>query len=288
MKDISSYDVQKNIPLVSRTSPDKKKSVVRVGNVEIGGGKVVVMAGPCTVENLDQLRQTAQRVKACGATILRGGAYKPMTFPYRTETAFELGEEGLKHLRDIKLETGLPVVTEVTDPRLVDKVGEVADMFQVGSRNMQNFVLLEELGKTRIPVLLKRHFGASMRDWLGAAEYLYHYGNNQVVLCERGIVAPHTHLPTSRFIADIQVIPAVHEFSHLPIILDPSHATFRRDYVASISRAGIAAGADGLIVEVHPTPEKAAVDPLQALSFDAFGILMDEIRGIASVLRRSV
>lgn len=287
MKDITQRDIEKNFPLVSKRD-GRERSVVRVGDVEIGGERLVVMAGPCTVEDLDQLLDIARHAKASGASLLRGGAYKPLTFPYRSETTFELREMGLEYLRQVKEEVGLPVVTEVTDVRLVGRVAEVADMFQVGARNMQNFVLLEELGKCRKPVLLKRHFGCGLRDWLGAAEYLYYHGSDQVVLCERGIVAPHTHEPTSRFIVDIQAIPAVRAYSHLPIVVDPSHATFKREYVPPVARAAVAAGADGLIVEVHPVPEKAAVDPLQALSYEAFDRLMGELRGIAPVVGRTL
>ena len=290
MKDIGPKDIENNFPLVSRRDGREggETSIVRVGDVEIGGEKLCVMAGPCTIENLDQLRDIAGHVKASGAVLLRGGAYKPMTFPYRSDAAFELGEEGLAFMRRVRDETGLPLVTEVVDVRLVDQVAETADMIQVGARNMQNFPLLEELGRCGKPVLLKRHFGCGIRDWLGAAEYLYHHGNDQVVLCERGVSAAHTHEPTARFIVDIQAIPAVRSYSHLPIVIDPSHATFNRKFVPSISRAAIAAGADGLILEVHPTPEKAAVDPLQALSYEVFDGLMGDLRGIARVVGKTL
>jgi len=240
------------------------------------------------VENRDQLLDIAENVKSRGALIIRGGAYKPLTFPYRSESFFELGEEGLRYLADAREKTGLPVVTEVMDPRLVDLVSEYADILQIGARNMQNFPLLNEVARVKKPVLLKRHFGCSLRDWLGAAEYILHGGNPDVILCERGIAAPHTHQPTARFIVDLQAVPAVHEFTHLPIIVDPSHSTFRRKYVAPIARASVAAGADGIILDVHPTPEKAAVDPLQALNYEAFGALMTEIQGIAGVIGRKI
>jgi 3-deoxy-7-phosphoheptulonate synthase len=173
------------------------------------------------------------------------------------------------------------------DVRLVEKVAEYADMLQIGARNMSNFPLLQEVALTKKPVLLKRHFGASLRDWLGAAEYLFYYGNPQVVLCERGIVAPHTHEVTSRFIVDLQVVPAVREYSHLPVIVDPSHATFKRKYVAPIACGAIGVGADGLIIDVHPVPDEAAVDPLQALDYQAFGDLMHTLRGLAAVMGRT-
>lgn len=287
MKDLSENDLRSNIPLAAARH-EGHRSVVRVGPVEVGGDRLVVMAGPCAVESERQTLETARAVKAAGASVLRGGAYKPLTFPYRNEKMYELGEEGLRYLRQAADETGLPVVTEVVDVRLVEQVAKYADILQVGARNMQNFPLLQEVGRSGKAVLLKRHFGASLRDWLGAAEYVLCQGNERVILCERGVVAPHTHAPTSRFIVDLQVVPAVREYSHLPVLVDPSHATFRRRYVAPVARAGIAAGADGVLIDVHPTPDQAAVDPLQALDYEAFGRLMDELRRIGQVLGRSL
>jgi 3-deoxy-7-phosphoheptulonate synthase len=285
MKDVSENDIKNNIPLAA-AQHDGHKTVVRVGNVEIGGPRLTVMAGPCAIENEAQILDIANAVKAAGATLLRGGAYKPLTFPYRNEKMFELGEEGLRYMRKAGDATGLPIVTEVADVRLVGQVAKYADVLQVGARNMQNFPLLSEVGRSGKAVLLKRHFGASLRDWLGAAEYILHAGNERVILCERGITAPHTHAVTSRFIVDLQVIPAVREYSHLPVIVDPSHSTFRRGYVAAIARGAIAVGADGIIIDVHPTPEQAAVDPLQALDYKAFGRLMDDLGAIGKVLGR--
>ena len=287
MKDVSDNDIKNNFPLAA-AKHEGHKSVVKIGGVSVGGEKLAVFAGPCAVENEAQIVDIARAVKKAGAVALRGGAYKPLTFPYRSDKMFELGEQGLKFLRQAGDEAGLPVVTEVVDVRLVEQVAKYADILQLGARNMQNFPLLQEAGRTGKPVLLKRHFGAGLRDWLGAAEYILHQGNERVILCERGVVAPHTHAVTSRFIVDLQVIPAVREYSHLPVIVDPSHATFRRRYVAPIARAGIAVGADGIIIDVHPTPEQAAVDPLQALDYDAFGALMNELRGVAHVLGRGL
>ena len=287
LKDITEGDIRSNIPLASKKSPDHR-SQVSVGEVVFGGDKFVVIAGPCAVENRDQLLDIAKNVKRSGAVMLRGGAFKPMTFPYRSEKTFELGEEGLKYLAEAREVTGLPVVTEVIDPRNVELVAGYTDMFQSGARNMQNFPLLAELGRAGKPVLLKRHFGCGLRDWLGAAEYILHHGNPNVVLCERGITAPHTHEPTSRFIVDIQVIPAVREYSHLPVIVDPSHATFKRAYVPSIAKAAVAVGADGIILDVHPVPEEAAIDPLQALSYPVFDSLMGEIRAIGNAVGRPI
>jgi 3-deoxy-7-phosphoheptulonate synthase len=287
MKDITEGDLRDRIPLAAKKN-EEHRSTVRVRDVVIGGDRIVVMAGPCAVETREQVLEIAHHVKAAGASVLRGGAYKPLTFPYRTDSFFELGEVGLKYLAEAGKAAGLPVVTEVMDTRLVDTVAEHADILQIGARNMQNFPLLEEVAKTKKPVMLKRHFGCSLRDWLGAAEYVLYGGNPNVILCERGVVAPHTHAITSRFIVDIQAIPAVKEYSHLPVIVDPSHSTFKRKYVAPVARAAIAAGADGIILDVHPVPEKAAVDPLQALSYASFNLLMDELRGIAGVLGRAV
>jgi 3-deoxy-7-phosphoheptulonate synthase len=287
MKDVSDNDIKNNFPLAA-AKHDGEKTVVRVGDVEIGGPRLTVMAGPCAIENEAQILDIAKAVKKAGATILRGGAYKPLTFPYRNDKMFELGEEGLRYMRKAGDAAGLPIVTEVADVRLVGQVAQYADVLQVGARNMQNFPLLSEVGKSGKAVLLKRHFGASLRDWLGAAEYILHAGNDRVILCERGVAAPHTHAVTSRFIVDLQVIPAVREYSHLPVIVDPSHSTFRRRYVAAIARAAIAVGADGIIIDVHPTPEQAAVDPLQALDYQAFGRLMEDLGAIGKVLERTL
>ena len=287
MKDIAAADIERNIPLVAKRH-DGDKVTVRVGDAVIGGDRVVIMAGPCTVEGLEQLLDIAKHVKASGALVLRGGAFKPLTFPYRSDKTFELREKGLEMLAEARRVHGIPVVTEVIDVRMVDAVAAHSDMFQIGARSMQNFPLLEEVARAKKPVLLKRHPGASLRDWLGAAEYLYSNGNTDVVLCERGVVAPHTHEPTSRFIVDLQVVPAVREYSRLPVIVDPSHATFKRRYVAPVSRGAIAVGADGLLLDVHPTPEQAAVDPLQGLDYPSFDALMGDLRKVAVAVGRSL
>ena len=287
MKDITEQDLRANLKLTTRRSDDHQ-TVVKVGDVLFGDGSFGVIAGPCAVESPEQVIDIARNVRAAGAAMLRGGAYKPLTFPYRTETMFELGEEGVRYLAEAGRAAGLPTVSEVTDVRRVEQMAEHVDMLQIGARNMQNFPLLVEVARAGRPVLLKRHFGSSLRDWLGAAEYLLYHGNDQVVLCERGIAVPHTHQPTSRFVVDLQVVPAVREVTHLPVIVDPSHATFKRSYVAPVSRAALAIGADGIILDVHPVPEKAAVDPLQALSYERFGALMDQLRRIATALDRSM
>lgn len=287
MKDISQADLEKNIPLVAKRQ-DGDKVTVRVGAHDIGGERLTVIAGPCTVETREQLLDIAKHVKEIGAVLLRGGAFKPLTFPYRSATVFELREKGLELLAEARGTYGIPVVTEVVDVRLVERVAEHADMLQIGARSMQNFPLLEEAARSGKPVLLKRHPGASLRDWLGAAEYLFYHGNTNVVLCERGIVAPHTHEPTSRFIVDLQVIPAVREYSRLPVIVDPSHATFKRKYVPPVARAAIAIGADGVMLDVHPDPERAAVDPLQGLDYEAFAALMKDLRAVATAVGKTL
>ena len=285
MKDITPQDLANHLKLVAKKD-DAHRTLVRVKHHTIGGETFTVIAGPCAVESREQALEIAEQVKAAGAHLLRGGAFKPLTFPYRSERMFELGEEGLRYLREAGDRTGLPVVTEVIDVRLVETVARYADMLQIGARNMQNFPLLEEVGKTKKPVLLKRHFGSSLRDWLGAAEYLLYQGNASVVLCERGVAVPHTHAATSRSIVDLQVVPAAQEYTHLPILVDPSHATFRRRYVAPVARAALAIGADGILVDVHPRPDEAAVDPLQALDYDAFGQLMRQLEAIAPAVGR--
>jgi 3-deoxy-7-phosphoheptulonate synthase len=286
MKDITPQDLSNNLKLVAKRD-EAHRSVVRVKGHAIGGDQFTVIAGPCAVESREQILEIAQQVKAAGAHVLRGGAFKPLTFPYRNAQVFELGAEGLRYLREAGERTGLPVVTEVMDVQRVESVAQYADMLQIGARSMQNFPLLEAVAKSGKPILLKRHFGSSLRDWLGAAEYLLYHGNPSVVLCERGIVAPHTHAQASRFIVDLQVVPAAQEYTHLPILVDPSHATFRRRYVAPVARAALAIGADGIMVDVHPRPEQAAVDPLQALSFQAFEQLMQELEAIAPALGRT-
>ncbi|MBQ27074.1 MAG: 3-deoxy-7-phosphoheptulonate synthase [Nitrospiraceae bacterium] len=283
MKDVSESDLTNNIPLVALKEGESTKPVT-VAGVEFGGNDFAIIAGPCTVESEEQIVEIAGAVKQRGAKMLRGGAFKPLSFPYRSDSFFELGEVGLEYLNVARKTHNIPVVTELMDIKYLDKLCENADMIQIGSRNMQNFSLLAEVGGSGFPVLLKRHFGCSLRDWLGAAEYLVHYGCKGVVLCERGITAPHTHVVTSRFIVDLQVVPAVKELSHLPIIVDPSHSTFRRNFVPHVALGACGVGADGIIIDVHPTPEKAAVDPLNALTYDAFETLVGKLNNVKKVI----
>ena len=257
-------------------------TVVTVGPFGIGGPGLVVIAGPCAVESEAQIIRIAHSVKKAGAQLLRGGAYKPRTSPY----AFQgLGRKGLRFLAKAKKETGMPIVTEILDQRSLDDVAEYADVLQVGARNMQNFALLKDLGKLRKPVMLKRGLSATLDEWLMSAEYLLSEGNDQVFLCERGIRAFSDH---ARNTLDLAAVPAVKELSHLPIIVDPSHATGVRSRVASMARAAVAAGAHGLMIEVHDRPDQALCDGMQALRPDDFAVLMRDLAAISAALDRGM
>jgi 3-deoxy-7-phosphoheptulonate synthase len=282
-KDVGQEDLETKLKL--STSRSLKNHIVRVGNVEISQNTFVIMAGPNTVESEQMIVETALSAKDSGANILRGGAFKPLTFPYRSEKYFETGLDGLRWLRTASEASGLPTVSEVTSVNNLEEVANHVDMLQIGTRNMQNFDLLQECARTNKPILLKRGFGSSLRDWLGAAEYILNEGNDQLVMCERGVVAPHTHRSTSRFLLDLQVIPAFKELSFLPIITDPSHATFWANWVEPMALASVAAGSDGLMIEVHPDPRNAAVDPLQAISFDEFEQLIKRVTSLKEALQ---
>ena len=247
-------------PYMLASREHRARSVVRVGSVAIGGGRPVLMAGPCVVEGREQILATAEAVRAAGADLLRGGAFKPRSSPY----AFQgLGEEGLRHLAAARAATGLPVVTEVMEPDQVDLVAHYADMLQVGARNMANFPLLRRVGQAGKPVLLKRGFSATVEEWLMSAEYVLASGNPDVVLCERGV---RGFDPLLRFTLDLNAVPLAKELSHLPVVVDPSHGTGKRSIVGRMALAGLAAGADGLIVEVHPDPERARCDAAQTIT----------------------
>lgn len=253
-------------------------TVVNVGNVTIGGGTLVIMSGPCAIESKEQLLNTAHAIKKAGAQILRGGAYKPRTSPY----AFQgLEEEGLRFMKEAREETGLPVICEVTSLNAIEAAVQYVDMLQIGARNMQNFYLLKEAGKTGLPVLLKRGLSATIDEWLNAAEYIIAEGNPNVVLCERGI---RTFETATRNTLDISAVPVIKEKSHLPIIVDPSHASGVRTYVKPLSLGAIAAGADGLMIETHPNPSCALSDGPQSLTFTQFEELTGEIRPLARLL----
>jgi 3-deoxy-7-phosphoheptulonate synthase len=257
-------------------------TIVAIDDVRVGGDEVIVMAGPCSVETEEQIFTSAAAVRRAGAKILRGGAFKPRSSPYSFQG---LGEDGLKLLRAAANKESLKVVSEVMDVSQIDVVGRYSDIYQVGARNMQNFTLLRELGKTRKPVLLKRGIAATIEEWLLSAEYLLAGGNSDVILCERGI---RTFESYTRNTLDISAIPVVKKLSHLPIVADPSHGTGRRDKVAPMARAAVAAGADGLVIEVHHNPDRALSDGAQSMYPAQFDRLMAELRIIAPAIGRSI
>lgn len=257
-------------------------SVIDVSGVKIGGRKLAVIAGPCSVENEKQIVGVAKSVKLAGATLLRGGAFKPRTSPYSFQG---LKEEGLDLLKIVRKETGLPIVTEIMSARMLERFVEDVDLIQVGARNMQNFELLKELGRTNVPVLLKRGLSATIEEWLMAAEYIMAGGNDNVILCERGIRTFETY---TRNTLDLSAIPAVKKLSHLPVIVDPSHAAGLWWMVEPMAKAAVAAGADGLIIEVHNDPEHALCDGAQSLKPERFARLMGELSGIAKIVGREL
>jgi 3-deoxy-7-phosphoheptulonate synthase len=273
--------ILKPFKMVSREFKPKDTTFT-VGTQLIGGKGITLMAGPCAVESRCQIIEVAHAVKEAGAHILRGGAFKPRTSPYSFQG---LGEEGLQYLADAREATGLPVVTEVTEPGLVPLVSEYADILQVGARNMQNYALLQAVGKSHRPVLLKRGMSSLMEEWLMAAEYILSNGNSRVILCERGI---RTFEKYTRNTFDINAIPVAKQMSHLPVITDPSHATGKWEYVAAAARASIAAGADGMIIEAHCRPEEALSDGMQSLKPEKLADLVREVRVIAEAVGRQI
>jgi 3-deoxy-7-phosphoheptulonate synthase len=274
-KDGGNYKTMNKLKLTSLNGEKHRRTVITVENVKIGE-EFVVIAGPCSVENEEQTIKTAQRVKEAGANMLRGGAFKPRTSPYDFQG---LGLKGLKILEKAKKETGLPVVTEVTDPRDVSWIGEYADVLQIGTRNMQNFSLLKEVGKVQKPVLLKRGMYSTLQEWLNCAEYVLSEGNPNVILCERGIRTFETY---TRNTLDLSIVPSVKEVTHLPIIVDPSHGTGRLSLIESMSLAAMAAGADGVMIEVHHNPQEAICDADQAMPPDMFARLMEKMLALRS------
>ena len=273
-----SIKISSKIKLAARHGDESTQ--ITVGDVTIGDETIAVIAGPCSVESREQLMEAAWGVKSHGASMLRGGAYKPRTLPYSFQG---LGVEGLKILAEARDETGLPVVTEVMTPRDVKIVEEYADVLQIGARNMQNYDLLKRVGEARKPALLKRGLSSTIEEWLSAAEYILHGGNTDVILCERGI---RTFSKLTRFTLDLAAVPLLKEVTHLPVIVDPSHGTGQKSLVSPMANAAIAAGADGLIVEVHPKPEEALSDGAQSLTIDEYAQLMAKARPVAQSVGR--
>jgi len=260
----------------------KENTIITVRGIEIGGRKIPVMAGPCAVENKTILTGIAEKVKSSGAMFLRGGAFKPRTSPY----AFQgLGEEGLQYLAEAREKTGLPIITEIMDPRDMDVITRYTDIIQIGARNMQNFRLLLEVGTSEKPVLLKRGLASTIKEWLMSAEYIMSRGNHNVMLCERGI---RTFETATRNTLDLSAVPVLKQLTHLPVVVDPSHGVGKRDLVAPMAKAAVAAGADALIIEVHTNPEEAMSDGDQSLKPDQFDRLMKELRPIAAAVGREI
>lgn len=257
-------------------------TVVEVGGVRFGGGEIPIIAGPCAVEGLELFLEAAQAARDAGATVLRGGAYKPRSSPYSFQG---MEEDGLKILAEARERTGLPVCTEVMDVESADMVAAYADILQVGARNAQNYPLLKALGRIGKPVLLKRGFGCTIEEWLCSAEYIMAGGNPNVILCERGI---RTYENATRFTLDIAAVPVARQLTHLPIVVDPSHAAGKRQWVGALARAAVAAGCDGLEIEVHPRPDESVSDAAQALSPSMFRAVMAELMGIAAVMGKRV
>lgn len=257
-----------------------QKTIIKVNGTSIGGDNLAVMAGPCSVESEEQMLQAARAVKAAGAQILRGGAFKPRTLPYSFQG---LGKEGLELLAEARDETGLPIITEVMSTEDVELVEAYTDILQIGARNMQNFSLLKKVGRTTKPVMLKRGMSATFNEWLGCAEYILSEGNPDVILCERGI---RTFEQITRNTLDISAAPIIHQISHLPVIIDPSHGTGTRSLVEPMAKAAIAAGADGVMIEVHPNPEEALCDGTQSLSPEEFMDVMTGIKPIIAAVNR--
>ena len=285
-KDITKDDKLNKLPI---STSKKRKRIVKIGEGLVFGDKSIpIIAGPNGVENYKLMFETAKCLKKNKINIIRGHAYKPLTFPYRSNQYNETKDNGMDIMDSIKKEFKLKIVTEVTEISYLDRICDTADIIQIGSRNMQNLELLKECARTFKPIILKRHFGASLRDFLGAAEHILIEGNEKLILCERGVSIPHTHRDTSRFALDIQAIPALKELTNFPIISDPSHASFWAPWVPSLTLASIAAGCDGLIIEIHKNPKKSAVDPLQPLNFKQFSNLIKKSRLVAKSINRKI
>jgi len=284
-KDITLEDCEFKFPLATKK---KQKETLFSKKIKFNSKTIPVIAGPNTLENRDMILRCCDLLEKKKIGMLRAGVYKPLTFPYRSKKYFELGDKAAKILEEIKKNYDLLIVSEIMEEKKIDFINDYIDVFQIGSRNMQNFPLITEVSKKRKPMIIKRHYGASLRDLLGAAEYALVNKNNKVVLCERGVSVPHTHKATSRFLLDLQIVPAVNEVSNLPLIVDPSHACFWHKWVEPLTLASIASGANGLMIEFHPDPRNAAVDPLQPISFQEFSKLIDKCRELTKILNKKI
>ena len=276
-KDITYDDIKYKLKKIT----SKKEIKIKISDdIIFSKNTLPIIAGPNGVESRELIFNVAKFLKKQGIKILRGHAYKPLTFPYRSKIYSETMGEGMNWLDEVKKYTGMKIVTEVTEIQYLDRINLTADILQIGSRNMQNLELLKEIALTKKPIILKRHFGASLRDMLGAAEHILVEGNKDLILCERGVSSPHTHRDTSRFMLDIQAIVALKELVKFPVISDPSHASFWAPWVSPLALASVAAGCDGLIIETHPNPKKSVVDPLQPLNYSQFKLLNNKIQSI--------
>jgi 3-deoxy-7-phosphoheptulonate synthase len=284
-KDITDDDIENKLKIITNK---KVRKISITKNLFFDDKNIPIIAGPNGVENRELMFKVASFLKKCGVKILRGHAYKPLTFPYRSKTYSETQQIGMDWMDEVKRHLKMSIVTEVTEIKFLERIAKTADILQIGSRNMQNLELLKEVAKTKKPIILKRHFGSSLRDFFGAAEHILLEGNENLILCERGIVAPHTHRITSRFILDVQAIVAIKELSTFPIISDPSHASFWNKWVTPLALASISAGCDGLIIEVHPNPKKSMVDPLQPLNFSEFSNLYKFCKLTAKIHQRKI
>ncbi len=284
-KDITLDDIKNKLFKIT----SKKNITVKISDDIVFSKKTLpIIAGPNGVENRELIFNVAKFLKKVGIKILRGHAYKPLTFPYRSKTYVETMSQGMDWMDEVKKYIGMKVVTEVTEIKHLDRINLTADILQIGSRNMQNLELLKEIALTKKPIILKRHFGASLRDMLGAAEHILVEGNQKLILCERGVSAPHTHRDTSRFMLDLQAVVALKELVKFPIISDPSHASFWSPWVPPLAYASVASGCDGLIIETHPDPKNSAVDPLQPLNYQEFQKLFIKVRKLAKFFDKKI
>ena len=285
-KDISKEDLKSKLKLTSKI---KKKVQVNISDKLFFSEKTLpIIAGPNTLENESLIFKCCELMEKLNLKFLRGAIYKPLTFPYRSKKYFELGDKGIRILEKIKKNFDVVIVTEILQEEKIKKLNHVVDIYQIGSRNMQNFPLITAVAKTKKPMIIKRHYGASLRDLMASAEYALNAKNNKVILCERGVSIPHTHKATSRFALDLQAITALNEYCKLPVISDPSHACFWHKWVPKLAQASVSVGADGLIIEFHPNPRDSAVDPLQAIDFNQFKILIDRIRKLAEFYEKKI